>query len=258
MTLVSEITPKIGVERACAELEVSTSAYYRWKSGNYKVYGPKPQRISHRRLSESERAAIVEVYCSDPYADLAVRQAYFRLLDSGKYFASLSTVYRILREYELTKEKRRQRSPGKYEKPVLEATGPNQVWTWDITELSGTARKEKYQLISVIDLFSRYIVGWMLDNSATTEHAQKLMVETMQKQHITKGQLTIHSDRGPQMKALSWNDLLDELGVDKSHSRPRVSNDNPVVESSFKTLKYSPDYPGKFTSLLDCKGFLQD
>jgi putative transposase len=141
---------------------------------------------------------------------------------------------------------------------VVTATGPNQVWTWDITLLPGRYRGEFFHLFVSIDLFSRYVVGWMVAAEATAESGQLLISTAMERQQIADGSLILHSDRGPQMKCKSWSALEEALGLTRSFSRPRVSDDNPFVEAHFKTLKYRAGYPGRFSSLEDARGFCQD
>jgi transposase InsO family protein len=164
-------------------------------------------------------------------------------------------MYRILRQYQQVRERREQLRRPAYHKPELLATGPNQVWTWDITKLRGPGKGQSFYLYVLLDLFSRYVVGWMVAERESAELAQQLIGESCAKQGIARGQLTVHADNGPAMTAKSVALLLADLGVVQSHSRPYVSNDNPYSEAQFKTLKYRPDYPDRFGSLADARGW---
>lgn len=255
MTQVLDLSKFVSTSRACKELGACRSTFYR--SLKPATTNQQTGSGSFRALSAWERQKIVDVFCSEKYASMSTREAHFSLLDSGLYFGSLRTIYRVLSTAKLSRDKRNQRQAGKYHKPVLRTTAPNQVWTWDITELKSHLRGEKYYLFTVIDIFSRYVTGWMIDVEASAEHGQKLVLEACLNHEVSIENLTLHSDRGSQMRAQSWDDFKALLGITRSFSRPRVSNDNPFVESSYKTLKYCPEYPGKFTSLLDAQAFLQ-
>jgi putative transposase len=198
------------------------------------------------------------VLLSEKYADLSPRQVYFDLLSQGIYLASLRSFYRVLAAERLVCDRRSQRRHPKYKKPMLVANGPNQVWTWDITLLPGARRGEFYYLSVSLDLFSRYVVGWMISTEATAETGQILISTAIDRQRVPPDSLILHSDRGPQMKCGSWSALEDSLGLTRSFSLPRVSDDNPHVEAHFKTFKYRPLYPGRFNSLEDSRGFCQD
>ena len=190
-----------------------------------------------------------ELLNSERFCDLAPRQVYGILLDEGAYYCSVSTMYRILNEYGEAKERRRQRVHPHYTRPELLATGPNQVWSWDITWLKGPFKWQFFYLYVILDIFSRYVTGWMVAEQESGELAQQLIVETYRTQAIQPEQLTLHADRGAPMKSQTVAQLLVSLEVAKSHSRPYTSNDNPFSEAHFKTLKYNPWFPGKFGTI---------
>ena len=253
MKLVKELATAIGAQKACQALRVPRSTFYYRPKAHLKREA-QPKRAN--ALTPNERQTIRDILISEDYCDTSVRQVYFQLLDDGIYLASLRSFYRILKAENLIQERRNMRKHPTYTKPVLIARTPNQVWTWDITELKGTDR-QRFYLFVVLDLYSRYVVGWMVSTEATAAQAQFLVLEAATKQHIEPGSLTLHSDRGTQMTCGSWADLVETLNLNHSFSRPRVSNDNPFVESHFKTLKYRPVYPSQFASLADCRGFCQ-
>jgi putative transposase len=191
---------------------------------------------------------VVEVLCSERFVDAGVAEIYATLLDEGIYLCSDSTMHRILRERGLSGQ-RRQRQPGRHHKPRLVATAPNVVWVWDISRLPGPVQGVWFYLYTVWDLWSRKVVGWTVDDTETAAVAEKLMMVACRREHVARHQLIIHSDRGAQMTAGTITELYDLLGIRRSLSRPRVSNDNPHAEAGFKTLKYRADWPGRFTDL---------
>ncbi len=251
------LAKKIGVTQACAKMGVSRSTLYRRGKPKLEL---KKRPTPKRALSEAERQEVFDVLCSDRFIDRSPRQVVVTLLDEGRYLCSARTMYRILGEKKAVRERRAQRSHPKRERPHIEASRPNQSWSWDITHLRGE-NKSTYYLYVMMDLFSRYVVGWMVAETENAASAMHLIRETCEKQRVAAGQLTLHSDRGAPMKAGCTKDLLEELGVTRSFSRPRVSNDNPYSEALFKTLKYSPDYPGRFGDVNDaimfCRKFFQ-
>ena len=178
--------------------------------------------------------------------DKSPYQVYAALLDDGQYLCSVRTMYRILQRENASKERRNQLRRPNYKKPQLLATAPNQVWSWDITKLKGPEKWTYFYLYVILDIFSRYVVGWMLAHREQAELATKLIGETVTKQSVCEDELIIHSDRGPSMTSHSVTQLLISLGVTRSHSRPNVSNDNPFSESHFKTMKYRPEFPARF------------
>lgn len=195
---------------------------------------------------------------SERFADQAPAQVYAKLLDEGTYLCSTRTMYRILKKVDEVRERRDQLRRPNYSKPELLATMPNQVWSWDITKLKGPAKWTHYYLYVMMDIFSRYIVGWLIAPRESGTLAKRLMEESYQKQNLKPGQLIIHADRGSSMMSVTVAQKLVDLGVLKTHSRPHVSNDNPFSEAQFKTLKYRPNFPDRFGSIQDARAFCQD
>jgi putative transposase len=195
-----------------------------------------------------------ELLNSERFVDQAPAAVYATLLDEEVYVGSVSTMYRILRQEGEVKE-RRQRTKSQYTKPELLATGPNQLWSWDITKLLGPEKWTYYYLYVIMDVFSRYVVGWMIAPRESAAFAEELIAQTCQNQNIEPNHLTIHADRGSAMTSKAVAFLLADMGVTKTHSRPHVSNDNPYSEAQFKTLKYRPDFPDRFGSIQDARAF---
>jgi len=206
-------------------------------------------------LSEPERQHVLAVLRSEEYCDIAPAQVWARLLDDGVYLCSISTMYRLLTVAGENRERRRQRTHPARKKPELIARRANQVWSWDITKLAGPTRGVYYDLFVIIDIFSRYVVGWMVSPAETGELAKEFIEAAIGAQGITRDQLAIHADRGTSMTSKPVAQLLVDLGVARSHSRPHVSNDNPYSEANFKTLKYCPAFPGRFGSIEDARSF---
>ena len=179
------------------------------------------------------------------------------LLDEGTYLCSPRTMYRLLDAAGEVKERRDQVRRPHYAAPELLATQPNEVWSWDITKLLGPAKWTYFYLYVILDIFSRYVVGWMVAPHESAALAERLIAETCAKQGIVPGQLTLHADRGGAMRSKPVALLLADLGVTKTHSRPHVSNDNPFSEAQFKTLKYCPQFPDRFGSIEDGRAFGQ-
>ncbi len=192
---------------------------------------------------------------SKRFADQAPREVWAQLLDDKRYLCSVSTMYRILRKSDQVRERRNQLRHPTYRKPELLATSPNEVWSWDITKLMGPAKWSYFHLYVILDIFSRYVVGWTVAYRESASLATRLLEETYHKQEILPGRLTVHADRGPSMRSQAVAHLLGDLGVTKTHSRPHVSNDNPFSESQFKTLKYRPAFPDRFGSIQDARAF---
>jgi len=236
----------IGVAAACRRLPVSRSQVYRARQ-------PKPGSPSRvapgRALSAEERVQVRDVLNSERFQDQAPRQVYAKLLDEGQYLCHWRTMYRILDDHQEVCERRRQRRHVTYTKPELLTTAPNEVWSWDITQLKGPAKWCYFYLYVILDVFSRYVVGWLVAEQESAQLAEILISETCTKHSIQPDQLTLHSDRGSPMKSKVVTQLLADLGIIKSHSRPHVSDDNPYSEAHFKTLKYRPDYPDRFADL---------
>ena len=219
---------------------------------------PHKDRFQPRALTPAERQAILEALHSVRFADLAPDEVWAMLLDEGTYLGSVSTYYRVLREAGESRERRRQAVHPAAVKPELVATGPNQVYSWDITKLHGPAKWAYYHLYVILDIYSRYAVGWMVATRESAVLAEKLIAETCAKQGITRGQLSLHADRGTSMTSKPVALLLADLGVTQSHSRPHVSNDNPYSEAQFKTLKYRPAFPSRFGSVEAARAHCQE
>ena len=254
---IAELTPVVGVKDACAAVGRPRATHYRWHRQSPPP--PRPQREPKpqpRALSASERAEVLDVLHQERFVDLAPGEVHAILLDEGTYLCSESTMYRLLREeHGGVRERRRQAVHPPRVKPELVAHGPNQTWSWDITKLHGPAKWTYYYLYSIIDIYSRYTVGWMVATKESKELAERLLGDTIAKQNIERGQLSIHADRGSSMASKPVAFLLADLGVTKSHSRPHCSNDNPFSEAQFKTLKYRPNFPATFGSLQDARAF---
>lgn len=257
MDLVEDLSdPVVPIAVACQALGVSRATLYRSTRP-----APPPRYLSQRapsprRISEFERVKILDVFHSVEFADQSVMEVYATLLSRGVYLASIRTMYRVLAARGETQERRNQRRPQVHAKPSLTATAPNQVWTWDITKLATTAVGVFLHAYVIIDLFSRYVVGWMVASRECKHLAAQLFAETIARHGVEPG-LTVHADRGSAMKSDTLAQLLATLGAQRSFSRPHVSDDNPFSESQFKTLKYQPDYPGRFAGELHARGWLE-
>jgi len=256
---VEQLAERQGLVGACSALSVPRSSFYRAlaSEGETKAQKATLRPPSARALSEAEKEKVRTVLNSAPYQNLAPREVYADLLDQGVYLCSWRTMYRILDEHGEVKERRNQLRHPTYQRPELLATQPNQVWSWDITKLRGSEKLVYYYLYVMLDLFSRYVVGWMIAERESAELAEQLITESCRKQAIQHQQLTIHADNGGAMRAKTVSQLMSELGIQPSHSRPHVSNDNPFSEAHFKTLKYAPDFPGEFASLATARQWAQ-
>jgi putative transposase len=245
----------IGTQPACRQLGLPRSTYYRSKRPRLRRQ-EQPKRLakkSGRALSQTERAHVRDLLNSDRFCDASPRQVYARLLDEGRYVCHWRTMYRILAEHDEVRERRNQLRRPRYKKPELLARGPNELWSWDITKLRGPAKWTYFYLYVILDVYSRYVVGWMIAPAEQATLAKELIETTCERQGIARDGLIIHSDRGPSMRSKTVAQLLADLGVEKSHSRPYVSNDNPYSEAQFKTMKYRPDYPSRFGSIEDAR-----
>ena len=239
---------------ACALLGASRATCYRRR--REPVAGPPaPRPTPPNALSETERQHVLGVLRSEEYCDLAPAQVWARLLDDGIYLCSISTMYRLLAVAGENRERRRQRTHPAKKKPELVARQPNRVWSWDITKLRGPERGVYYELFVIIDIYSRYVIDWVVAPAETGELAKEFIDAAIKAQGIEAGQLAIHADRGTSMTSKPVAQLLVDLGVARSHSRPHVSNDNPFSEANFKTLKYCPAFPGRFGSIQDARAF---
>lgn len=257
---LEELTAFLPTTKALRALGIPHSTHYARKTRSAKP--PQAQAVrarpsSPRALSQKERQAILDVLHSDRFLDLSPREVYATLLDEGIYLGSVSTFYRILRAHDESRERRRIAThPGRI-KPELAATGPNQVWSWDITKLHGPVKWTYFHLYVILDVYSRYVVGWMVAMRESTELAKQLIDHSVRTQGVSRDRLTLHADNGSSMASKGVAMLLADLGVTKSHSRPHTSNDNPFSEAQFKTLKYRPDFPDHFTSIEEARTFLQ-
>lgn len=274
MTLVDEYAPDIGVAAACDALGVSRATWYRRRTASADAASPQdleddpgvaapaaePPRSHPRRLSEKERDEVVRVLCSEEFMDRSPRHVHAVLLERGRYLCSPRTMYRILAERKAVRERRAQRTHPENAVPRCRAAGPNQLWSWDITKIA-LPGKRWLHLYVVIDVYSRYAVTWLLAPRESGELAKRLIEQALIEAEVGEDQLTIHADRGSAMKSKPLAQLLADLNVERSHSRPRVSNDNPFSESQFKTMKYHADFPGRFATEEDarewCRGFFE-
>jgi len=246
----------VGKKAACEALEVPRSTFYRTMA-SAETEEEKQRPAPPLALSCVEQQEVLDTLHEKRFWDSNPYQVYTTLLDEGTYLCSVRTMYRILDKNNEVKERRNQVSRPPYEKPELLATGPNQVWSWDITKLKGPQKWTYFYLYVILDIFSRYVVGWMVAHRESAPLAKRLIKESCEKQQISEGQLVIHADRGPSMTSKAVAHLLADLGVTKTHSRPHVSNDNPYSESQFKTLKYHPEFPNRFGAVQDARSFCQ-
>ncbi len=256
MEAVREHAPRLGMAPMCRALGVPRASLYRLIKKEQApappaVVRPTPKRV----LTETERQGVLDVMHEDRFTDLAPAQVWAALLDEDKYLCSVRTMYRLLNAQEEVRERRNQLKHPAYEAPELLAVKPNETWSWDITKLKGPVKWTYFHLYVILDIYSRYVVGWMVAHRESAKLAEKLIKETCLKQGINKDQLTLHADRGSSMKSKCVALLLSDLGVTKTHSRPHVSNDNPYSESQFKTLKYRPEFPARFGSIQDARSF---
>jgi putative transposase len=244
----------VGLSKTCALFGKSRATVYRKRNP---VLGPRrPRRISRHpaQLDDAERDVVLAVLDSTRFADKAPGQVWAVLLDEGVYLCSVATMYRLLRERGQAGERRAQATHPARKKPELMAEGPNQVWSWDITKLKGPARGIYYQLYVVIDIFSRMVIHWEVWPTETGELAREFILHAIEANNgVVPG--AVHADRGTSMTSNTVSGLYALLGIDQSHSRPHVSNDNPYSEANFKTLKYCPAFPGEFGSIEDAKVF---
>ncbi len=244
---VSELTAVVGTSHACAAAGRPRATHYR----RLRPPAPKPRpepAPQPRALTAEERGNVLDVLHSERFIDAAPPTVYATLLDEGTYLASIPTFYRILHAVDEVRERRRVAVHPPYVKPELLAGRPNMAWSWDITKLLGPSKWVYYYLYVILDIFSRYTVGWMVAAEESARLAERLLADTIVKQGVDRDQLTIHADRGSSMASKPVALLLADLGVTKSHSRPHCPNDNPFSESQFKTLKYRPDFPERFGS----------
>ncbi len=248
------LSKQVGVQAACSALGLPRATYYRHQHPR-----PRSQRARPRpplALAPEERQAVIEVLHAPRFIDCSPHQIWAVLLDEvQQHLCSVRTMYRILEAEGEVRERRNQLRHPVYKKPELMASDPNEVWSWDITKLKGPAKWTYYYLYVILDLYSRYVVGWMVAHRESGTLARRLIAETVRKQGIDRGRLTVHADRGSSMTSKTVALLLADLGLRKSHSRPYTSSDNPFSEAQFKTLKYHASFPDRFGSLEDARGF---
>ena len=257
-TAVDELVDR-GVNRraACEAVGRPRASHYRTKQAP--LHGPpSPRPRSHRALAPAEVDKIIEVLTSERFCDQAPAQGWATLLDEGTYLASVTTMYRELRKRSMVRERRAQARRPAHVKPELVATGPNEVWSWDITKLAGPHKWTWYQLYVILDVYSRYAINWLVATRESDRLAEQLIADAIHQHKVPDGQLSLHADRGSSMTSKTVSQLLADLGVLQSHSRPHVSNDNPYSESQFKTLKYSPRFPKRFASLAHARSFINE
>ena len=264
MASVQELQPTLGAAAACRVLGLWRGAPARQQASLRRAafVGPRLPRADRPRpplaLDTLESQALLETLNSERFVDTAPAAVHATLLDEGRYLGSVRTMYRLLAANGGSRERRNQLIHPAYTKPELLALAPNQVWSWDITKLKGPVKWTYYYLYVILDIFSRYVVGWMIAERESATLARHLITESCGKQNIVEEQLTLHADRGSSMKSKVVSQLLSDLGITKTHSRPKVSNDNPFSESQFKTMKYRPEYPSRFGSIQDARAFAVD
>jgi putative transposase len=254
MNITKSLAREVGIRTACSALDVSRAGFYRWRHPKEK--GPSC-RLSPLALSFEERNEVLDILHAERFIDKAPQEIYATLLDEKSYLRSVRAMYRILEKEGELKERRKQVSRSRYTKPEILARAPNEAWSWDITKLKGPVKWTYFYLYAILDIYSRYVVGWMVAHRELSALARKLIAETCAKQMIQPDQLLIHADRGSSMTSKPVALLMADLGVTKSHSRPSVSNDNPYSESQFKTMKYRPEFPERFGSIQDARAFCQ-
>jgi putative transposase len=257
---VEELTPLIGTRPACRALGASPATIYRRRQPAERK-APKPRPTPARALSEPERHQVLDLLHSERFVDVSPEETYATLLDEGTYLCSTRTMYRILAAHHGgMRERRDQLTHPAYKKPELLAERPNELWSWDISKLKGTAKWTWFYLYVILDVFSRYIVGWTVQYRETAQLAKALIEQATEQQQITPKILTLHADRGGPMRSKPVAFLLADLGVTKTHTRPYTSSDNPYSESNFKTLKYRPEFPDRFDSIEQarehCRAFI--
>jgi putative transposase len=252
---VEELTPLVGTYPACRALGVAPATIYRRRRPP-EPRAKKPRPKPARALSAEERQEVLDALHSERFVDCSPDQVWATLLDEDKrYLASVRTMYRLLAEQGESRERRDQLVHPAYAKPQLLATRPNELWSWDITKLLGPAKWTYFYLYVLLDIFSRYVVGWTIQHRESAEVAKQLIEQSIRQHEVQPGQLTVHADRGPSMRSRPVAFLLGDLGVTKTHSRPYTATDNPYSEAQFKTLKYRPDFPERFDSILHARSW---
>jgi putative transposase len=258
MSAAVQAVPGLGSVAACEALGVSRASLHRLRNPPPPLSERRCRPSPPRTLSGQERSMVLAHLHAERFQDRSPAEVYGTLLDEGVYCCSIRTLYRLLAAEGETRERRDQLAHPPYQKPQLLATAPNQLWSWDITKLLGPAKWTYFYLYVILDVFSRYVVGWMVADREGKELARQFIADTCAKYEIVPGQLTLHADRGSSMTSKPVALMLADLGVTKTHSRPHVSDDNPFSESQFKTLKYRPGFPDRFGSLSQARRFCQD
>jgi len=254
---VEELTPLVGTRPACRALGAAVATIYRRRT-------PPPPRprcprpVPARALTDAEREAVLAELRCERFVDSSPAQVWATLLDEGRYLASERTMYRLLEANGELRERRDQLRHPAYQRPELLAERPNEVWSWDISKLLGPAKWTYFYLYVILDVFSRYAVGWTVQHRESAHVAEQLIAQAAEQQQITRGQLTVHADRGSSMTSKPVALLLADLGVLKTHSRPYTSTDNPYSEAHFKTLKYRPGFPPRFDSIEHARAFCRE
>jgi transposase InsO family protein len=260
MLAATDLAARVGLKTACRAFALNRGFVYRERARHR---GGSPRGVARARpqpplaLSSAEQDILLGVLDSERFVDVAPATVFATLLDEGRYHGSVRTMYRLLATRNQGGERRNQRVHPIYAKPELLAVRPNEVWSWDITKVKGPAKWAHFHLYVILDIFSRYVVGWMVAQRESAELAEQLIAETLQKENIAPGTLTLHADRGTSMRSKPVAALLIDLDVAKTHSRPHVSDDNPYSEAQFKTLKYRPDFPDRFGSIEDARTHCQ-
>ena len=252
-----ELAPVVGVTAACEAMGVPRSSFYQALHPPRPTPPPRERPRSHRALSPHEQQTVRELLNSERFVDQAPRTIYATLLDEGHHYCSWRTMYRILKQDAATRERRAQRRRPAYAAPELLATGPCQVWSWDITKLRGPYPGLYYNLYVVLDIFSRKIIGWRIEEREDAELAEAMIAESYIREGVAPKQLTLHADRGAVMTSKTLAELLLDLGVAQSHSRPSISDDNPYSEAQFKTMKYGASYPERFASIEAARAWMR-
>jgi putative transposase len=251
------LTPLLGTRPACRALGVSPATIYRWRRPK-KSRSPRPRSAPARALSQAERATVLAELHAERFLDAAPAEVYATLLDEGRYLCSERTMYRLLSVRGEARERRNQLTYPAYARPELLAEEPNEIWSWDITKLLGPAKWTYFYLYVILDVFSRYPVGWTVQHRESAQVAKGLIAQAAEQQNILPGTLTVHADRGSSMTSKPVAFLLADLGITKTHSRPYTSSDNPYSEAHFKTLKYRPSFPERFSSIEEARSFCRE
>ncbi len=257
MAAVTKLANDVGTSAACHALGTPRASYYHDRRRSFSPQPTVTRPAAARALHPAERETVLAHLHGERFQDRSPAAVYATLLDEGQYHCSIRTMYRLLEQKGESRERRDQLLHPSYQKPELLATAPNQLWSWDITKLLGPAKWTYFYLYVILDVFSRYVTGWMVAMRESAELAKRLIEESCAKQNIPRGQLTLHADRGTSMSSKPVAFLLADLGVTKTHSRPHVCDDNPYSESQFRTMKYRPEFPGRFGCIQDSRAFSQ-